>query len=651
MSQKIPDNSAFPSIFCPTCGSQVETDLVDDLAQGITIFCASCGHKFDYQTHKHRLHSKTRSSVKPPIKSRVSQPKSSRSHPLDYNFSPRPDSPTHSQIPKSKVGNLEGEEAKAKEYRQYRKIQKQNRKDFRHVKKINRDRFRTPRDQSKKDYRKLQQNHKKDYIKIKNENNRTYQIALLSEVMTNPAEIAKIKRNYRRVKRKNKREYGRTKKKYANSYRRVRRSNRATFRKSQKTNRQKFHKNNEANQQLWQKFSLTLNNQYLNFSTFDPVFVPVENFRVFDPSIFVTQDPKMNQKFEPTKTASYSPDTPQTAHLYGQSNTKVPKKVAKFDPMTGKPLQSTQKPIAKFDTMTGKPLPTPDIPEAPESPKAPDAPIQEESEKQILSPIPEEMPRSHQSQKIPKTPIKEEPEVKESFGNLKEIYTVLDEEVREKLLKLPISEEDRDIIAKSFIYLNNTQQIKYLEELSAVNMADLETRKELTNVIQNLPIPHPQKEFLVDQLNYLNETEQDDFVITLERSKSEEIAEENSEIVESPEIGVKHQATESIQQADSEQPEKIEIATEAKPETVEEEVDPERLRLEGERDKLLQLKEKKSRDEELHRKGLEKQKLEEERLERVKNLKEKIKKTQKTEGTKKKKKKSSIKIKKRKTLE
>ncbi len=644
MSQKIPDNSAFPSIFCPTCGSQVESDLVDDLAQGITIFCASCGHKFDYQTHKHRLNSKTRSSSKPSLKPRSSLTKSSRSHPLDYEISPRPVSPTRPQISKPNIGNLVSEETKAREYRQFRKIQKQNRKDFRHVKKTNRDRFREPRDQSKKDYRILQQNHKKNYIKIKNENNRTYQISLLSDIVTNPAEISKIKRNYRRVKRRNRREFGRTKKKYANAYKKIRRSNRSTFRKSQRTNRQAFHKNNEANERLWKKYSLTLNNQYLNFGTFDPVFVPVENFRVFDPLIFTSQDPEMNQKFEPTKTASFSPVTSPTTHLYGQPTTKVPKKVAKFDPMTGKPLQSTPKPIAKFDTMTGKPIQTPDIPEAP---KAPEAPMQEESGKTILSPIPEEMPRSHQSQKIPKTPIKEEPEVEETFGNLKEIYTVLDEEVREGLIKLPISEEDRDMIAKSFIYLNNSQQIKYLEELSAVNKADLEARKELTKVIKNLPIPHPQKEFLVDQLNYLNETEQDDFVITLERTQNEEETEETSEIVESLDIGAKPTATESIQE-DSEQSEEIEIVAETKPETVEEEVDPEILQLKGERDKLLQLKEKKSIDEELHRKALEKQKLEEERLERVKNLKEKIKKAKKTEGTKKK---SSIKIKKRKTLE
>ncbi|MHA1520092.1 MAG: hypothetical protein ACTSRK_07900 [Promethearchaeota archaeon] len=628
MSQKIPDNSAFPPIFCPTCGNQVESELVDDLSQGITIFCAACGHKFDYQAHKHRLNSKAISSVNLQTKSRTSHQKSSRSQPLDYRIQSQSVSSKHTSRSNLNTNILGDEQAKAKEYRQFRAIQKKNRKDFRHVKKTNKNRFKNPQRKMKSDYSILQKRHKKNYLETKNENDRTYQISLLSNVVTNPAELSNIKRNYSRIKRKNKREYVRIRRKYASSYKRVRKTNRATFRKARKVNRQKFHKNNEANQGLWQQYSLTLNSQYLNFGSFEPTYISIEDFRVFDPTIFASMDSEKFKQSETTKTATFSEISPSTSKIYGQPNIRIPKKVAKFDPMTGKPLPSTSRPIAKFDTLTGKPLQTPEAPESPE------APTQKELDKTKLSPIPEKMPRSYQSKEIPETPPAIVEKEEETFGNLQEIYTVLDEDVREGLLNLPISDEDRDMIAKSFIYLNISQQIKYLKELSAVNIADLETRKELIHVIRNLPIPKPQKEFLVEQLQYLNEIEQDNFVDTLERSQDEEDTQSDQPVQE-------EDNTQSAPQ------EEIEIPEEVIPEKAKEE-DPETLKLQEERNKLLQMKEEKRKEEKLHQQALEKQKLEEERLERVKNLKEKIKQSQKTEDTKGK---SSPKKKKRKTLE
>ncbi|TFH29256.1 MAG: hypothetical protein E4G98_04150 [Promethearchaeota archaeon] len=180
------------------------------------------------------------------------------------------------------------------------------------------------------------------------------------------------------------------------------------------------------------------------------------------------------------------------------------------------------------------------------------------------------------------------------------------------------------MIAKSFIYLNNSQQKKYLEELSSVNIADLETRKELIHVIQNLPIPRPQKEFLIEQLQYLNETEQTDFVLTLESVQSEDITEKPSEPKKSLIMEATPSEGQHIQKEDSEtlsQQNEIEITPEANSETIQEDLNPEFLLLQEERDKLLQLKQEKLSDEKVHQQAVEKQKLEEERLERVKTLK------------------------------
>lgn len=632
MTQKIPPTSGNPLIFCPTCGTQVDSELVSDLAEGITIYCASCGHKFDYSTHKHRFKASSRSSVpSPPAPRKYATSSISQSKQPQSAYTPASSS-NNSGISKLKddISNASPDYS-SKEYKQYRRIQKDNRKEFRKTRKQNKKNFKIPQNQTKNNFQHLMYTHRQNFQRIQKENKRVYQITLLSNISAKPSTIQKIKRDYRKIKRKNRREFVRKKRKYARSHKRILRSNRKIYRETRRANREVFDKIREGNEAQWQKYSLTLNAGDLKFGHFQPIFTPSENFRVFDPTIFTPHTPEI---FDPE--GENRENLSITQRPVSHSNTIKPK-VARFDSITGKPL----KPKVRFDSLTGKPL---DLSEN----------LDKEDEVQTIkeSILPEKMPASIRSGRLQEimeqetsseNQITSEETEEDTSIEFKEIYTVLDSDVREELLNLPISEDEQDMIAKSFIYLNHEQQLKYLEELSTVNLPDLEARKELIEVIENLPIPPPQKEFLLEQLEYLNEDEQTEFVTILEKSKTEE------NLTQVPAEEQEDSPQNSVQSPAEEQPESPIIPetqpkspiTESSEEQVKEVVDPEMEFLEQERNRLLQLKQEKAAEAEKQRKLLERQKLEEERLARVKKLKEKIKTTTEEQSGKKKDSKSS----------
>ena len=68
--------------------------------------------------------------------------------------------------------------------------------------------------------------------------------------------------------------------------------------------------------------------------------------------------------------------------------------------------------------------------------------------------------------------IKVKDKNKENFEELdivkkyfKQIYTVLDSKIRERLKNLKVSEEKKKILLKEFAFLNNEKQNEYLDEL------------------------------------------------------------------------------------------------------------------------------------------------------------------------------------------
>ncbi len=111
-------------------------------------------------------------------------------------------------------------------------------------------------------------------------------------------------------------------------------------------------------------------------------------------------------------------------------------------------------------------------------------------------------------------PIKEE---HYSFDD-KRIFTVLESDVRSKLLGLQIDEEEKNEVAKSFIYLTYEKQLKYLDELERVNKKFDEKNLVMIRRIYALPISKQQHKFLAKQLEYLPKNSQEEFVIFLEQT-------------------------------------------------------------------------------------------------------------------------------------
>ncbi|MHA1474626.1 MAG: hypothetical protein ACTSQ5_05520 [Promethearchaeota archaeon] len=124
-------------------------------------------------------------------------------------------------------------------------------------------------------------------------------------------------------------------------------------------------------------------------------------------------------------------------------------------------------------------------------------------------------PISEPTQKTPSTePIKED---KYSLYD-KRIFTVLEPDVRSRLLKLQIDEEEKNEVAKSFIYLTYEKQLKYLDELERVNEKFNEKDLVMIRRIYALPISNKQHKFLADQLAYLPDNSQEEFVSFLEQT-------------------------------------------------------------------------------------------------------------------------------------
>ena len=124
-------------------------------------------------------------------------------------------------------------------------------------------------------------------------------------------------------------------------------------------------------------------------------------------------------------------------------------------------------------------------------------------------------PISEPTQKTPSTePIKE---IEYSLYD-KRIFTVLEPDIRSRLLDLQIDEEDKNEVAKSFIYLTYEKQLKYLDELERVNEKFSEKILVMIRRIYALPISNKQHKFLADQLDYLPDNSQEEFVSFLEQT-------------------------------------------------------------------------------------------------------------------------------------
>ncbi len=108
---------------------------------------------------------------------------------------------------------------------------------------------------------------------------------------------------------------------------------------------------------------------------------------------------------------------------------------------------------------------------------------------------------------------------------LSRIYTVLDIDIRNQLRNLEVTDAERALMAKSFIYLTREQQQKYLDELHTHHVIDQEEEipskeiQELIASIRTIPIPQSQQDYLIEQLHFIPEGEKKDFILFLQHSE------------------------------------------------------------------------------------------------------------------------------------
>ncbi|MHA1673957.1 MAG: hypothetical protein ACTSYI_10045 [Promethearchaeota archaeon] len=96
------------------------------------------------------------------------------------------------------------------------------------------------------------------------------------------------------------------------------------------------------------------------------------------------------------------------------------------------------------------------------------------------------------------------------------IFTVLHQSIRKRLINMSITENEKDNLAKSFLYLTLEEQTRFMSELEQVNTSHYDYYAEYIKRIQGLPIAKDQQDFLIQQLNYLPDGEIEEYLRVLE---------------------------------------------------------------------------------------------------------------------------------------
>ncbi len=105
-----------------------------------------------------------------------------------------------------------------------------------------------------------------------------------------------------------------------------------------------------------------------------------------------------------------------------------------------------------------------------------------------------------------------------SGDTTKEIFTILTPKIRKILIELPITIEDRELLSKSLIYMDEEHQLKYMQEIEEINQDPSKIYQLFIKRIKKLPIEDSEKRFLVEQLDYLPAQKQEEFVSFLEQN-------------------------------------------------------------------------------------------------------------------------------------
>jgi len=92
---------------------------------------------------------------------------------------------------------------------------------------------------------------------------------------------------------------------------------------------------------------------------------------------------------------------------------------------------------------------------------------------------------------------------------LNKIFTVLSGEIRQKILQLNISEEEKNSILEEFVYLTEEQQQKYLEELESLNK---EISSNFIEKVMKSDLNEKDKNYIIKTIQYMNPDTQKEFL-------------------------------------------------------------------------------------------------------------------------------------------
>jgi hypothetical protein len=102
-------------------------------------------------------------------------------------------------------------------------------------------------------------------------------------------------------------------------------------------------------------------------------------------------------------------------------------------------------------------------------------------------------------------------------------FTVLEPMIRSRLLNLDLPEPDKELIAKTFIYLPVNRQTQYLDLLEGQDLNISPQEHELVQMLQNLPLSDKEKRILLKQLDYLTIHQQKQYLTELHKTTQDHI--------------------------------------------------------------------------------------------------------------------------------
>jgi hypothetical protein len=135
-----------------------------------------------------------------------------------------------------------------------------------------------------------------------------------------------------------------------------------------------------------------------------------------------------------------------------------------------------------------------------------------EARKQLITSL--KQSEKHKPETPPgKPPTDDKADIKEYMDR---VFTVLTADMRDRLLKLEIPEDQKWDVIREFVNLKQSQQQKYLDELENVNRV---LSEQLIERVKKMKLPKKETDAVIKQLSIMDPKEQIQFVEFLEHSQ------------------------------------------------------------------------------------------------------------------------------------